>query len=276
MDTGFSRNLRNLRKRSFLGQIVVTLLSLEILFFASFCSISLPVPTHKNLERYLLRCEIQMASYLPPLWKDRAEKQFPVLAQAQPEVRFSSYVPILPASLAVAYVLGMPLSVIACSIHFILGSLGSAQSLYLFAGGGGTNYWREPGFGYLVGIICSAWFAAAITPDEERKSWRQLLAASGGVLICHLLGLSWVFGSSISVLLFEGETAYLQFQPWLAEQIRNLSWYTLPYDLLLATILIALSFPLRWLFTILTSPDIANKHRPSVETQLETLQESSI
>lgn len=252
------------------------LLAVELLFFASFVSLSLPTPTWHNLQRYVHYLEVDFAHRLPPVWQTKAQERFPVLAEPVQSVRFSSYVPLAPLSMAVAYVLGLPLAVIACCLHFLLGLFGAPQGIFLFAGGGGTGYWHEPGFGYLIGIICGAWFCAWINSPEERKSWRQLLGAGAGITIAHLIGLTCLFGSSIAVLLFEGETAYLHFQPFLAEQIRNMSWYTLPYDFLFATILVALSFPLRFLFNALTSPDISHRHRPSVEAQLEVLQETTI
>jgi hypothetical protein len=273
--TGFSGNLRSLKKRSFFGQLVVALLSLELLFFASFVSFSVPTPTYRNLERFTHVLELEFVNRLPPDWQLKARERFPVLNEPACPVRYGSYVPLVPLALALAYVLGLPLALAVCSLHFLLGICGPPQGIFLFAGGGGAGYWREPGFGYLLGIVCGAWFSAWINGADDRKSWRQLLGAGGGVTITHLIGLTVVFGGSIAVLLFEGESAYLRFQPWLAEQIRNLSWYTLPYDLSLAVILIALAFPLRLLFGVLTSPDISHRHRPSLEEQLEVLQESS-
>lgn len=275
MPSGFTKNLRSLKKRSFLGQLVVTLLSCELLFFSSFVSLKLPTPTFRNLQKFAHNSQIQLVNQLPPLWEKRVLQNFPVLNEAKQEVRYSSYVPLLPLAVALAYVLGFPLSVFACLLYLCLGVLGVHQHIYLFASGGGFSYWREPGCGYLAGIVAGAWLSSWISADEERRSWKQLLSGGGGVIAAHALGLAYVFGSSIAVLLFEGENAYLQFQPWLSEQIRNLSWYTLPYDLLFATILIALAFPLRWLFAILTSPDISHKHRPPAETQLEVLQETT-
>ncbi len=275
MQSGFSKNLRSLKRRSFLGQLVVTLLSCELLFFASFVSLSLPTPTSRNLERYVHNTAVDFVNQLPSKWQERIREKLPATRDRMPDVRFSSYVPLLPVAMAVAYMLGLPLALIASSIYFGLGMLGANSGLFLFASGGGSSYCHEPGFGYLLGIIPGVWFASWLTSDEERKSWKQMLAATGGITITHICGLAYFFGSSIMVLLFEGEAAYLHYQPWLAEQIRNLSWYTLPYDLLFATILIALTFPLRWLFGILMSPDIANKNRPTVETQLEVLQETS-
>ena len=279
MPSGFTQNLRSLKKRSLLGQLVVGLLSLELLFFASFISLSVPVPTARNMEAYYrntARSILLQIGTLKPVIKETIEAKFPLVSETAKEVRTSTYVPLLPLAVALGYVLGSPLAVIVSSLYLILGLQGPQEGLYLFASGGGINYTKEVGFGYLVGIICGAWFSAWISPDDERKSWRQLLAAVGGVSIVHLIGLACVFGSSIAVLLFEGEQAYLHFQPWLSEQIRNLSWYTLPYDLLFATMLIALLFPLRSLFSMLTRPDIAHKGKPTVEAQLEVLQESTV
>jgi biotin transport system substrate-specific component len=273
--TDFSRNLRIWKKRSFFGQLVVTLLSLELLFFASFVSLSLPTPTYSNLGRWMHVAEVDFVNRLPQNWQTRIVEKFPVWREPCENVRYSSYVPLMPLAIAIAYVIGFPLALVACCLHFLLGILGAPHGLFLFSGGGGTGYWREPGFGYLLGIIGGAWFAAWINLPDERKSWRQLLGAGGGVFITHLIGLSFVFFGSISVLLFEGEASYLHFQPFLAEQLRNLSWYTMPYDFLFAAILVALSFPLRLLGNILMSPDISHRHRPSVEAQLEVLQDTT-
>lgn len=276
MQSGFTKNLRSLKRRSLLGQLVAAFLSCEILFFASFISLSLPTPTLKNLQHYVLSSSISFARRLPPGWQEKINERLPCLTLPAETVRFSSYVPVLPAAIAVSYTLGLPLAVISLSLYLLLGLSGQVQGLYLFASGGGMNYWREPGFGYYLGIIFGGWFAARITECEERKSWRQLLAGTGGVIIAHLVGLACFLGGCLTVLLLEGESAYLQYQPWLSAQIRNMSWYTLPYDLLFATMVLALSFPLRWLFAVLTSPDMANRHRPAIDTQLEMLQESTV
>lgn len=228
----------------------------------------------RNLERFAHRLEIDFVAQLPPVWRERILERFEVLSEPAQEVRFSRYMPVLPVAITLAYVQGLPLALISCSAFLLMGFLGPNQGLYLFAGGPGGSYWREPGFGYLLGIMAGAWFSAWISQGEERKSWRQLLSALGGIGIIHIAGLATMVAISFCVLLFEGESAFLQFRPWLGEQIRNLSWYALPYDALFATILVGLSFPLRWLFSALTSPDIAHKHRPSVGAQLDELQET--
>jgi hypothetical protein len=89
------------------------------------------------------------------------------------------------------------------------------------------------------------------------------------LLILHLFGLIYLVGSSLGVLLFEGEAAYLTWQPWLAESIRNYSWYALPYDALFGLALIGIGFPFRWLTSVLTAPDIAMKSRPKWDGKLE-------
>ena len=273
MQTGFKQNLRSLKKKSFLGQLVVTLLSCEILFFASFISIPLPTPTQHNLERFFHKVSVDCVNQLPPLWHERAQAALPALRQATKEVRYSSYIPLLPLSVTLAYALGLPLALFAPIIYLLIGLLGPRLGLFPFAAGGGFQYFSEPGFPYLLGIVFGSCFSAWISPDE-RKSWRQLLSANGGIAIIHAIGLSIVFASSIAVLLFDGEATFLRYQPYLSEQIRNLSWYTMPYDFLFATMLIALSFPVRWLFATLTAPDIANRSRPRVETQLEVLHDT--
>ena len=272
MQTGFKQNLRSLKRKSFIGQLVVTLLACELLFFASFISLNLPTPTQHNLEKFVQSVGVGLVANAPDTWKSRIEASFPALKESTKEVRYSSYVPLLPVAITLAYSLGLPLALFAPIIYLLVGFIGPKLGLFPFASGGGFEYWQEPGCPYLFGIVFGSLFSAWITPDE-RKSWRQLLAAFGGISITHLVGLTFVFGGSISVLLFEGESTYLHYQPYLAEQIRNLTWYCLPYDLLFATMLVAVSFPIRWLFSTLTAPDIASRHRPSVETQLEVLTE---
>lgn len=251
---------RNFRRKSIVGQLVIVLLGIELLFFGSFISVPLPTATSRNIENYMQVATADFVSQLPSHWRAQLTSRFPDLTQPTKAVRYSSYVPIVPLAVLTGYVLGVPLAPAAAICWVTLGLTGPGLGLFLFASGGGPDYWREPGFGYLLGMIIAAWFAGRIVPDE-RKSWRQLVGSTGGVLVAHIFGLCWLLGGSILIMLTEGDAVYYKYQPFLGEQIRNLSWYQLPYDFVLSFLLVALAFPLRWLTAILTAPDIANRNR---------------
>ncbi|MBY0358151.1 MAG: biotin transporter BioY [Candidatus Obscuribacterales bacterium] len=275
MSSRIRQNLRNLRKKSLIGQIVLTLLSVELLFFATFASLKLPTPTKNNLERYVRSQVCLLVAELPADLQSRAQAVFPELSQPVESVRVGSYTAVLPLAVALGYVLGLPLCLISVSIFFLLGIIGPKLGLFMFASGGGFDYWREPGFGYLAGLMAGSWFAARINIDD-RKSWRQALSAVGGVLVVHICGLAYLVGSSILILLTEGQSAYLSWQPWLSEQMRNLSSYVLPYDLLFAFLLIGICFPLRWLVHLLTSPDVVGRKLNRATQQADVLSEPSV
>lgn len=261
---------------------MIVLLGLELLLFGSFVSIPLPTATSRNLQAFSHEATAGYIKGLPAQWQEQVRNKLPTLAAtvdapAQP-VRYTGYIPIIPLAVLTGYVLSIPLAPAATVCWVILGLAGPPLGLFLFASGGGPDYWKEPGFGYLVGMIAAAWFAGRIVP-LERKSWRQITAAVGGVLLTHAMGLCWLLGSSIIILLMEGDATYYKWQPYLGEQIRNLSWYQLPYDLFFSLLLISLAFPLRWLTAILTAPDIAskNRNRPKqpLENQLELISQSN-
>lgn len=275
LDSGIGKNLRNLRRKSLIGQIVLMLLSIELLFFGSFVAFQLPTATGSNLEKFVHGAGVDLAQQLPERLQPRLRAALPRLDAPKEEVRFGSYVAVIPLAVMLGYVLGLPLAVMSVAGFLILGVVGPHFGLFTFASGGGIGYWKEPGFGYLIGMVAGAWFAGWINAPE-RKSWRQLAGGIGAVLLIHLTGLLCLVGGSIVVLLAEGQTAYLNWQPWLPEQVRNLSWHPLPYDLIFSVCLIGCGFPLRWLVHTLTSPDIAARQRPRLSTQLEVLSETRI
>ncbi len=259
------------------GQLVIVLLGLELLLFGSFISVPLPTATSRNIENFAHASAVDFVARFPAEWQKQFNSKIPFLSQPVKSVRYSNYVPIIPLAVLTGYVLSVPLAPAAAIGWITLGLVGPGMGIFLFSCGGGADYWREPGFGYLIGMIVAAWFAGRLVP-MERKSWRQLVAAIGGVLLTHLIGLCWLLGSSILILLTEGDSVYYKWQPYLGEQLRNLTWYQLPYDLLLSLLLVALAFPLRWLTTILTAPDIANRNRNRAQPleQLERLSESAV
>lgn len=264
MARSLSDNIRNLKKKSLVGQVVVFLLGLQIYFLGSFVGLSLPTATRLNLERFGQSASATICAGLPFELRDRLYQRFPRLIQPVEAVRYSNYVPLAPLAVLVGYVLSLPLALFATLAYVLLGLFGPSFGVYLFAHGGGFAYWNQPGVGYLLGMIFASVLVGHLS-SGERSSWRQILSVLGGILTVHAVGLSWLVGSSIVVLLLEGEQAYIQWQPYLFEHVRNLSWYAMPYDLFFALVLVALSFPTRALVNTLTAPDIAA--RPRARTQ---------
>ncbi|HEY9791421.1 MAG TPA: biotin transporter BioY [Candidatus Obscuribacterales bacterium] len=268
MNWAITGNIRRLRRKSLIGQLVLLALGVELLIFASFTTLPLPTPTQHNIERLINSGIQQVLVYLPPNSQQAVLDQFPVLRRNVPPIRVSPYVPLCPIAIFLGYVLGVPLGFLAALGFVILGLVGPKLGMLVFAAGGGFAYYKQPSFGYLLGLIGGAWFAGRITAPSN-TSFRQLLAIVGGLVNIHLLGLLYLVGGSLMLLLFDGAGTYLNWQPWLFETIRNFSWYSLPYDCLFSLALVGLGFPFRWLNGILTAPDIGVKPRPKFDRQLE-------
>jgi biotin transporter BioY len=264
---GISGNIRRLKRKSFIGQAVLLALAIEILVFASFSGWQFPVPTQHNLERFFITSAQQWLTCLPGHWQEELALQLPMVKMQVAAVRYTAYVPLVPAAVFIGYILGVPLGLAAVAGFLLLGLIGPYVGILPLASGGGIDYWRQPTFGYLIGIIGGAWFAGRITMASV-SSLRQVAAIIGALLITHIFGLLYLFGASLGLLLFQGDGAYLKWQPWLFESVRNLSWYTLPYDGLLSLGLIGIGFPFRWLVSMLTAPDIGMKAKPKWEDQL--------
>ena len=127
--------------------------------------------------------------------------------------------------------------------------------MYVFAAGSGLKYYLQPGFGYLLGMV-GATALVGWLGRGERKSLNQLLSLFAGILCIHGIGLAYLLGICLFGAVNEATGQQLFWSAWMFEEARNLSWYAIPYDLLFSLTLIGISFPFRWLITILTAPDI--------------------
>jgi biotin transporter BioY len=253
--------IRKFRRKSLVGQIVVTLLGLELLFMSSFISLPLPTATRSNLINYLHNREIVVLSHLPDSWREELIDKYPNLAEPKKDVGYSLYSPQCPVAVFAGYMLGPLLGLIAASMYFVLGMVGPFFGLYLFASGGGPFYYGQPGCGYLLGMVAASWVAGRVTAPD-RTSVRQLLAIVAGLAAVHVTGLTYL--TVLSAL--RGALPVAGTEPdwhdWIVEQVRNLSVYPLPYDALFSLLLVGLGFPFRWLANTLTAPDIALKAKP--------------
>ncbi|MBU6452304.1 MAG: biotin transporter BioY [Cyanobacteria bacterium REEB67] len=256
-------NIPRVRRRSLLGQIVLTLLGVQLLFLASFTSVDVPIATKRNMNNFCLQQMHDLASCVPPAYLPRVQAALPVLKQPVDHlsVRRSAYTPLVAVAIFLGYVLGMVIGPISCAIFIAVGLLGPLVGIHAFAGGGGVAYYLEPGFGYLLALIGASWIAGLVT-DGKRTSLSQLSAVFAGLTVIHLTGLVYLLGSCLVSYLVDGSRTSLAWQPWVFELARNMTWYPLPYDIITSLVLIALGFPFRWLASALIAPDLVPKPGP--------------
>ncbi len=234
----------------------MTMLSVLIMFLAAFTALAVPVPTQRNLVNFVDNRVRVGAQALPVKAQEKVFKIYPELKSAPPAYRNHYYCPLAPAAVVVGYILGPALSALAVGIFLFLGLAGPFFGVHAFAGGGGLSYCYEPGFGYLLALIPTAFVAGMITRGK-RTSLSQLLGVAGGLTVTHLCGLMYLFGSVLVSYLINGNSAALSWQPWVFELARNMTWYPLPFDVIAAIALIGIGFPFRWLASTLSAPDIA-------------------
>ncbi len=264
-------SISRLKRKSIVAQAILILLGVELLFLAGFTAFSLPTATARNLHIYLTAKSYKLYSKLPRKvkieWEAKAPYMVPCDQSVLPAIRYSLYVPQAPATIFLGYVLGWPMALIAATAYLILGLAGPFFNFYPFAAGTGINYYLQPGFGYLLGMVastaCVGWLSRG-----ERKSVSQLLSLFAGLLCIHGIGLAYLLGICLFGAVHEMTGAQLSWSGWLFEEARNLSWYALPYDLIFSLIAIGIGFPLRWLANILTAPDIGLSNVSSGDDKL--------
>lgn len=263
-----SGKVHRIKRKSLIGQIVIVLLGLETLFLSSFTAFELPTATGRNLNLFA-RQRIQMVvSQAPPRLQTRIYRAVPEIAEpATAAVRYSLYVPQAPAAIFIGYVLGYPLASIAAVLFVLAGLIAPLFNVHPFVAGGGLDYYLQPGFGYLIGMVLASAVVGLITKNR-RTTVSQLLAIGAGLVVVHLAGLAYLLGICLFFSIFQDLHAGPVWSQWVFEQARNLSWYALPYDFILGLIGIALGFPFRWLVNILVAPDIAVKQQHQPEQSL--------
>jgi biotin transporter BioY len=239
----------------------VVLLGLEVLAFASFSAFELPTANARNLEGFVTRRAQILLESVPEFYRQKVIAASPKiinpwLSHKIAATRYSLYVPQVPASIFIGYTLGWPLAVVTSFLFLLFGLFAPCLKIYPFATGGGLDYFLQPGFGYMLGMIFASGLIGFLTRGA-RSSLRQIVALLVGLFIVHLVGLSYLVGVRSFFVLFEDPNNSPVWTRWLFEQARNLTWYTLPYDAFWGLIAIGIGFPFRWLAYILTAPDIA-------------------
>jgi biotin transporter BioY len=252
--------VHRIKRKSIIGQLVIIVLGVEALFFASFTALEVPTATAHNLNSFI-QGKIQLVvGCLPDRIQQRIFRAVPRIATATQPVRYTLYVPQAAAAIFVGYALGWPLATIAACLFCLVGLIGPVFNFHPFAAGGGMDYYLQPGFGYLIGMVLATAVVGAITKDH-RTSLRQAAALLAGLVTVHLVGLAYLLGVCLFFTFFEDLRSSPVWSQWVFEQARNLTWYTLPYDFLFALVLIGLGFPFRWLAGILIAPDIAFRNK---------------
>ena len=263
-----ARNVRMLKRRSLFRQAVVTVLGAELLFLSGFTAFDLPTATGRNLQAWGHNLAFIAAASLPLKYQQFALSRFPDLSVPPQPVRRSLYSPIVPTALFTGYILGPLLGVSAAALYVLAGLLGPLLGVYLFAAGGGLTYYHEPGMGYLLGLLPGCWCMGRLTGGQS-KSLRQLLGVACSVSLIHIVGIGYLLAACIASNFSGTGVAGLPWRPWIFEELRNLSWYQLPYDLLFSLLLVGIAFPFRRLVSALIAPDAST--RISLHTQLEEL-----
>jgi biotin transporter BioY len=260
------RRVHRIKRKSIVGQCVLVMIALQIMLLSSFVSLTLPTATGHNLLNYG-RVQVQsLVAVTPQLWQTRINRALPELNKPVNKLRYDAYTPEAPVAFLLGYVFGFPIATIAVAIFAVSGLVGPLFGVYLFASGGGLDYWNQPGFGYILGMIAASLVVAKITKGP-RTSLRQSLGLVAGVITLHLFGIVYVLGCSLGCAFFDAGVGGPNWLPWVFEQIRNLSWYAMPYDAIFGLVLIGLGFPLRSLVGMLTAPDIELKSRADVKAQ---------
>ncbi|MBP9094318.1 biotin transporter BioY [bacterium] len=244
------------RRRSLLGQIVLTLLGVLLLFLASFTSFEVPIATKRNLTSFAENQIRYAFNIVPERYQSKVEAYLPLLKAPTNTVRKTFYMPLAAAAVFVGYVLGPLLGAIACATFIVLGVVGPLLGIHAFASGGGVGYYLEPGFGYLLALIPAAAVVGMITRGK-RTSVSQLMSVVAGLIVVHLSGVFYLLGSCLVSYLLDGNRASLAWQPWVFQHARNMSWYPLIYDFLSSLVMVGIAFPCRWLANTLTAPDSA-------------------
>lgn len=262
----------SIKRKSFAGQLVLVLLGLQMMFFTSFFALNLPTGTGHNLLNALRAGICQEVNLLPNHWRAKILDRYPDLTPPEKPIRYNLYTPQVPVAVFLGYALGQSIATIAAFLFLALGLIGPFFGINPFAGGGGLSYYMQPSFGYLVGLVAGAWVAAKVSEDK-RSSLSQVAAVLLGTLAVHAIGLAYLLGSCLVFSLMDGIKGNLIWLPWVFEQARNLSWYPLPYDLIIALLLVGIGFPIKYLVGVLTAPDTALKSKNDiiVQQQMEEL-----
>lgn len=265
---------KNKKRKSLLGQAVLILTGIQLLFLAAFVTVELPTATQDNIANYLQTLSCQFYHSLPTDWAHQLKHYFAGIDREPGLVRYSSYCFLAPTAVFLGYVCGPVIALVSSLSFLVLGFLGPYLGIFPLSAGGGLGYYKEPGFGYLIGFVFAAWLSGIISANR-RTSVSQLLAIAASLVTLHITGIAYLFAAYLAIYLVEGSKELLAWQPWIFEYIRNLSWYSLPYDMVFSILLVGLGFPFRWLNTTLLTTEVNSRVR-GVKDSIRELDERPV
>lgn len=265
-------NVHKLKRKSRLGQIIVVILASQLLCLSSFLGFKLPIATASNVERFWYQSVYQLWETVPANTQEQVFEKLPQAANycqnckawSSGGVRYTNYVPQAPLAIFVGYALGPVLGCLAGCIFLVIGLVGPLLNLHIFSAGG-TSYYTQPSFGYLLGMVLACFVTGKLTKDKA-DSVRQLWAVLAGLACVHLTGLLYLFSayflsgmlSAGQASLIFGSSTGVPWSQWVSQEARNFTYYPLPFDVIFSFCAIGLGFPFRWLVSILTAPDIGS------------------
>ena len=254
--------LKTKKNKSFFGQSVLVITSTYLVFVTAFALLQLPTATIDNLVAFF-QAKMNLLISISPLEVSQfIDNYCPQLKFEPSAYKLSSYCALAPLSIVLGYVLGAEIAVCSIALFILLGFLGPFINFYPLANGGGLNYYTEPTFGYLVGLVIAAFVSGKLT-NEKRTSMSQLLAVTVGCACIHASGVLYLFGSYLLIYLLEGSKNFFEWQPWIFQYVRNLTWYSLPYDVIFSLILVGIAFPFRWFVDTMTIRNKQTRPRKS-------------
>lgn len=84
--------------------------------------------------------------------------------------------------------LGAKWGAVSQTVYVVLGLVG----LPVFTMGSGIGYVMQPSFGFLLGLIPTAWVIGRLT-EKENGHWRIALACLAGLAVLYLIGLPYMY-----------------------------------------------------------------------------------
>lgn len=84
--------------------------------------------------------------------------------------------------------LGAKWGAVSQAVYVVLGLVG----LPVFTMGGGIGYVMQPSFGFLLGLIPTAWVIGRLT-EKENGHWCIALACLAGLAVLYLIGLPYMY-----------------------------------------------------------------------------------
>ena len=148
------------------------------------------------------------------------------------------YIPQVPVVIFVGALLGPRIGLLSVGIYVLAGLLG----LPVFASGGGIEYYKQLGFGYILGYFAGAYLTGNIL-SKSMDMPTVLRATLVGVLSIHLIGIlyliffmiinqsslfsmfGWVW--ALSAMQLPYDIAFAFFAIYLSKVVRSFLWLTI-------------------------------------------------